>query len=723
MNWTDSLMYLASANVRPLATAATLATTLFAIDLMVSLGIADGILYTVLVLAALWMPWRQAPFILAGLGTILAIAGHLLAPPDGALWMGQGNPVLAIGMIWAAAYLVHRRSTFDAELRATRDALTYQLRQLEAIYAHAPVGLCYLDRELRFVHVNERLAAINGFPVEAHLGRRLHDLLPELAAHMEPVIRRVIETGKPVLELELHGAAPGQPSVLRDWLVSYYPLADETGRVLGVNAVIQEITELIPAVGSSDRLLLSASDCAASIGPSRVIQVGIKRAAAEARHLSLHDPLTGLPNRVLLLDRLGQVMAHARREGSAAATMLLDLDGFKDVNDTLGHPAGDRLLQSIAGRIASVIRGSDTLARLGGDEFALVQPGVHQAADAVTLADKVLGAFAAPFELDGQKTHMAASLGIALFPRDGQDPDTLLKNADLALYRAKAEGRGRFRLFEPAMDETAQARRRLERELRQGLERDELVLHYQPQLKLATGRFTGVEALVRWNHPERGLVLPGEFIPLAESTGLIRQLGDWVLREACRQARTWRERGWRLAVAVNVSPVQLRNGQLLPAIGDALKRAGLEPARLELEITEGVLVETLERELDGLLRREGNTGAGDILRELTARGVRLAIDDFGVGYSSLSYLKHLPVQTIKIDRSFLRGVSKDPHDTALLRGIVALGRGLGKRLVAEGVEDERQLALLHELGCDEAQGFYIARPQAAADLEHLLRAA
>jgi EAL domain-containing protein (putative c-di-GMP-specific phosphodiesterase class I) len=270
------------------------------------------------------------------------------------------------------------------------------------------------------------------------------------------------------------------------------------------------------------------------------------------------------------------------------------------------------------------------------------------------------------------------------------------------------------------MDETVQARQRLERELRQALERDELVLHYQPQLELATGCFTGVEALVRWNHPERGLVLPGEFIPLAETTGLIRQLGDWVLREACRQARTWRERGWRLSVAVNVSPVQLRNGHLLPAIRDALRRAGLEPARLELEITEGVLMETFERELNGLLRHERN--AGDLLRELRARGVRLAIDDFGVGYSSLSYLKHLPVQTIKIDRSFMRGASENSHDAALLRGIVALGRGLGKRLVAEGVEHDQQLALLHQLGCDEAQGFFIARPQAAADLEHLLAA-
>ena len=301
------------------------------------------------------------------------------------------------------------------------------------------------------------------------------------------------------------------------------------------------------------------------------------------------------------------------------------------------------------------------------------------------------------------------SIGIALFPQDGPDPDTLLKHAELALYRAKALGRNQFRFFEAAMDEAAQARRRLERELRLGLERGEFVLHYQPQLELASGRLAGVEALIRWNHPERGLVLPGAFIPAAEANGLIRPLGAWVLREACRQAKAWRERGWDLSVAVNLSPAQLRHSQFLPTIGDALEAAGLEPARLELEITEGVLMENFEQQGDSFLRG------------LTADGVRLALDDFGIGYSSLAYLKHLPVKTIKIDRSFVRDLGQDPDALALVRAIVTLGHSLRKRVVAEGVENAIQLDLLRELGCDEAQGFHIARPLDTEQLENSAR--
>jgi len=426
------------------------------------------------------------------------------------------------------------------------------------------------------------------------------------------------------------------------------------------------------------------------------------------RRLVLHDRLTGLPNRTLLHDRLGQQLAHARREGSMVAVLLLDLDSFKDVNDALGHPLGDRLLCTVAQRINTVVRATDTLARLGGDEFLLVQPQVRRSADVITLADKILATVATPLDLAGQELQISTSIGVALFPQDGQDPDALLQHAELALYRAKAQGRGQYRFFEPAMDDEAQARRRLERELRQALEQGEFVLHYQPQLDLASGRLVGAEALVRWNHPERGLVPPGEFIPAAEANGLIRPLGAWVLREACRQATVWRERGWDLSVAVNLSPVQLRHRQLLPLIGVALEAAGLEPARLELEITEGVLMENVEQQGDGLLRG------------LTADGVRLALDDFGIGYSSLAYLRHLPVKTIKIDRSFVRDLGQDPDALALVRAIVTLGHSLRKRVVAEGIENATQLALLRELGCDEAQGYHIARPLDAAQFADLL---
>jgi diguanylate cyclase (GGDEF)-like protein len=397
----------------------------------------------------------------------------------------------------------------------------------------------------------------------------------------------------------------------------------------------------------------------------------------------------------------------ARREGQRTAVLLLDLDDFKGVNDALGHPAGDELLHGIAGRLGRVIRASDTLARLGGDEFAIVQAGVRDSADAVALARKVLGALEAPFDLGGREVHAAASLGIALFPGDGADPDELLKNADLALYRAKGAGRGRHVFFEPAMDAEARARERLGRELRRALGQGALLLHYQPQLALATGQVTGVEALARWRHPEQGLVPPSEFIPVAEATGVINRLGAWVLREACRQAATWHRAGLGLTVAVNVSPTQLRRPETLEMVDDALRASGLDPARLELEITEGVLT-------DG--------HASKLLLDLAARGVRLAIDDFGTGYSSLAYLRRLPVQRIKIDRSFVRGIGRDAGDEAVVRAIVTLGHTLGKEVVAEGVEAEAQLEFLRELGCEAVQGFLLGRPLEPARFGRLVAA-
>jgi diguanylate cyclase (GGDEF)-like protein len=434
-----------------------------------------------------------------------------------------------------------------------------------------------------------------------------------------------------------------------------------------------------------------------------------KAAQEQANHLALHDPLTGLPNRRLLQDRLTNALAQARRKRGLVAVLLLDLDDFKAVNDTLGHPAGDALLQAIARRLSGILRVSDTLARLGGDEFALVQVGARQPADIAILAQKVLAALASPFDLGGQEAYISTSLGIALFPDDGGDTHDLLKNADLALYRAKAEGRGRFRFFEPAMDAEIRTRQRTGRELRQALERGEFVLHYQPRFDLARGAITGAEALLRWLHPQRGLVPPGEFVPHAESAGLIVPLGAWVLAEACRQARGWSEAGHGLTVGVNVSPAQLRHPDMVQTVDDALSSSGLRPMLLELEITEGLLVEATD-------------GVRGCLVGLAARGVQLAIDDFGTAYSSLAYLRRLPAQRIKIDRSFVRDIGSDAEDEAVVRAIVTLGHSLGKQVVAEGVETEAQMVFLRELGCDEAQGYLLAPPVAAEELEGLLAA-
>jgi predicted signal transduction protein with EAL and GGDEF domain len=324
------------------------------------------------------------------------------------------------------------------------------------------------------------------------------------------------------------------------------------------------------------------------------------------------------------------------------------------------------------------------------------------------LASKILDVLSAPFHLGGLEVYAPASIGIALFPDNGSDPAELLKNADLALYRAKNQGRFRFRLFESAMDAEVQARKLLELELRRAIEREELVLEYQPQLDLSSGRFVGVEALVRWRHPRRGLVMPGEFIPVAEASGLIRALGGWVLHQACRQGEAWNRKGCSLTVAVNLSPAQLKHNHLGPMVGHALTQTGLKPGYLEFEITEGVLIERLEQ------------GEDSCLLGLTAQGVGLAIDDFGIGYSSLSYLKQLPVAKIKIDRSFIHDIGTKADADALVRAMIVLGHNLGKRVVAEGVETDRQLTLLRQFGCDHAQGFLLARPQSAERIQSLL---
>ena len=594
-----------------------------------------------------------------------------------------------------AEQLLHEHARALELLHESRRLLVYDFADSSRAEAERQRLLEQVEREPTFLEVVLQHLPAGVLIVAAPSGRVLF-----YNGHLSEVLGRAEPSGAPSTPDRRNGRFPFDRALAR---------AVARGEVAPGSEVAfkrRDGTRGIAAVHTAP-VRTAAGEIIAQVA---VFQDLTERKAAEARirRLALHDPLTGLPNRALLLDRLGQALAHARREGGLAAVFLLDLDRFKEINDTLGHPVGDQLLGAVASRIAGAVRASDTLARLGGDEFALVQPKLTQPADAAALAAKILGTFAAPFQLDGHEVHVATSIGIALFPQDGPDPDVLLKNADLALYRAKAQGRDRFRLFEPAMDEEAQARRRLERELRQALERGEFVLHYQPQLELATGRFAGVEALVRWHHPERGLVPPGAFIPAAEASGLIRPLGAWVLREACRQANAWHGRGWELSVAVNLSPAQLRQNGVLPMIGEALAATGLEPARLELEITEGVLMENVQHKGDGFLRG------------LAADGVRLAIDDFGTGYSSLAYLKHLPVDTIKIDRSFVRDLGRHPRDEALVRGIVMLGQSLGKRVVAEGVENATQLSLLRELGCDQAQGFFIARPQRAEQFEPLL---
>ncbi len=416
------------------------------------------------------------------------------------------------------------------------------------------------------------------------------------------------------------------------------------------------------------------------------------------------DPLTGLPNRLLFRDHLDQTLARIASGGEPAALLLFDLDHFKDVNDAFGHSAGDRLLQQVATRLQRCVRRTDTIARLGGDEFAIIQVGVTGPEVAARLAQRIVDALAPTFDIGGRQIAIGVSVGVTLCTRaQSNSAEGCLRDADIALYRAKSLGRGRCCFFEEAMNERLLHRMSLEYELRQALRLQQLEIHYQPQLSLPDGTLVGVEALVRWRHPQRGLITPSEFIPLAEETGLIDALGEQVLRLACREAAGWRD----LRVAVNLSPAQFRRPGLETMVASALAETGFDPNRLELEMTEGVLLHDTDANLA-------------TLRALKALGVRIAMDDFGTGFSSLGYLRRFPFDKIKIDRSFVRDLGEDANASVIVNAVVALSHSLGMPVTAEGVETDRQLQMLLRTACDEGQGFLFGRPMPAADLAALL---
>ena len=419
--------------------------------------------------------------------------------------------------------------------------------------------------------------------------------------------------------------------------------------------------------------------------------------------LARRDALTGLPNRAVLKEQLAERLARAERAQEELAILYVDLDRFKAVNDSLGHGMGDALLQKVADRFRSALREGDIVARLGGDEFAVVQSGAPQPDGAKSLAARLVDLIGRAYAVNGHMLHIGASVGIALYPGDGRDAGMLLKNADLALYRAKADGRGCHRFFEPGMDERIQARRTMEIDLRRALALKELQLVYQPQRRIATGEITGFEALIRWHHPERGIVSPADFIPLAEEIGVIVPIGDWVLREACQQAAAWPR---PVSIAINVSPVQFRGGRILETVTSALAQSGLPPERLEIEITESVLLDETSAVLD-------------ILHGLHRLGVRIAMDDFGTGYSSLAYLQTFPFDTIKIDRSFVHDLGTSAERCAIVKAITTLAEALGMTTTAEGVETQAELDIVRAQGVHAVQGYWTGRPQsqdAAAEL-------
>jgi diguanylate cyclase (GGDEF)-like protein/PAS domain S-box-containing protein len=552
--------------------------------------------------------------------------------------------------------------------RRAQGALDQQKMLLDTALENMSQGLCMFDAEGRIVLFNERYATMTGRKDIEMKGRLLLDVLQQLKA----VDRWEGDPAEFFATLLADAqAGRGATRVIRQQGRSIR-IVDQPMKVGGWVATFEDITEW-------------------------------EQAQQQISHMARHDALTNLPNRTLFREELERALNLARA-GDQLAVLCLDLDHFKKINDSLGHPVGDALLNEVASRIRGCLGASDTVARLGGDEFAIVQFCKDCDPTAVSaLASHIVELVSAPYEIYGHQLVIGVSIGISLAPEDGDNPDQLLKNADLALYRAKADGRGTYRYFEAGMDARAQARRLLELDLRLALQRSEFELHYQPIRDIESREIVVCEALVRWKHPQRGLIAPLQFIPLAEETGLIIQLGDWVLRTACRDAARWS----KACVAVNLSPVQFRNPDLVKGVRAALLETGLPADRLELEITESVLLQNSETTREMLLE----------LREL---GVKISLDDFGTGYSSLSYLRSFPFDKIKIDRSFVSELATRKDSLAIIRAVTGLGKSLGIITTAEGVETDAQLDVLASEGCTQAQGYLISRPRPIAEVEDML---
>jgi len=551
-----------------------------------------------------------------------------------------------------------------------------EIRQAAMVFESTGEGVIIIDKLGRIVTFNQAFSDSSGYAREELAGRHIRILRSRRhrRAFYEQILRALFETGRWQGEVYTRKKS-GEPVL--EWL-TLNSVRDSEGKVVQFVAVFSDVAI-------------------------------VKRSLQKLDHLAHHDTLTGLPNRLLLQDRLDHAIRRAHRQGHCVAVLFLDLDRFKNVNDTLGHAAGDQLLRIFAARLTLQVREGDTVARLGGDEFMVLLEDYRASEDPRIVAQKLLDSLQDPLHIQGQQLFISVSIGISLYPDDGLTVDELVRNSDAAMYRAKQRGKNSYHFYTSDLTESARESLRLESSLRLALGRGEFVLHYQPKWNTLTGAITGVEALLRWQHPQRGLIGPGAFLDTLEDCGLILQVGKWILQEACRQAQAWRTEGLPpIQMSVNLSGQQITQGNLLPIITQTLAESGLDAHNLELELTEGFIMQQPDEAI-GLL---------DALRET---GISIAIDDFGTGYSSLSYLKQLPVQKLKIDRSFVRDIPADPDDMAITSAIVALGHRLQMSIVAEGVETNEQLAFLVSEGCEEAQGYLFSPPVSAQDLGPLLQ--
>lgn len=564
-----------------------------------------------------------------------------------------------------------------ARLRMARQEILEGARRFEELLENAPDAVMVAGEDGRILMVNSGLERLFGYDRRELLGQPVEILLPESirARHRE---HRVAYMG-----------------TSRERPMSSVPNMTgrhKTGREIPVDIALSRFDS-----GGGCRITAFIRDVSDR-----------RRMETEIRHQATHDTLTGLPNRILFLDRLDVAMAHARRHGGLGAVMMLDLDDFKSINDVLGHGQGDLLLQEAAHRLSDCLRAEDTVARLGGDEFAILLPALERPEDAQAVADKLIAVLSQPFHVEGLDTRLGASVGITLFPLDGDTSTTLLRNADMSMYRAKTQGRACACYYTPDMHVRLQDNLLLQSHMRQALERGEFHLHYQPQAEIASGAISGVEALLRWSHPQLGEISPARFIPVAEACGLIVPLGNWVIHAACAQIAAWEQAGTPVRVGVNISAHQFRQGELARQIKASLAASGATPGLLELELTESALMEDMD-------------GARTMFDELGGLGVRIAIDDFGTGYSSLAYLKRFRLHTLKLDRAFVSEMDNHERDESIVRAVVDMAHSLGFQVIAEGVEREAQRRRLAELGCDVFQGWLFSRALPVQDMAGVLR--
>jgi diguanylate cyclase (GGDEF)-like protein/PAS domain S-box-containing protein len=629
-------------------------------------------LVTLLVLAAAW--YGGDFFLLRGINALVG-AARRLGGGDLATRTGLAHGQDEIGQLARGfdemAVMLHAR---DLEFAHAMKALRDNEERFRGLVETTSDWIWEVDAHGVYTYASPKVKDLLGYAPEEVIGQTPFAFMPpDEAQKLGRQFAEIVAARQPFERLEnVNLCKDGRRVILE---TSGVPILDHDGGFRGYRGIDRDITER-------------------------------KRAEEHLAFIAYHDALTGLPNRLLLLDRLRQAMIEAARHERRVAAVCLDLKGFKNVNDTLGHETGDRVIRTVAERLSAGVRPGDTVARLGGDEFCVLLADIAQTEDVAHVMQKIRGQLEQPLTAAGHTLHLTATLGISLYPADGADPETLLKNADIAMYRARERDED-YQYYAADMTVNAAERLALENDLRQALARQELLLHYQPQVSLVSGVVTGVEALLRWRHPVHGMISPAKFIPLAEETGLILPIGEWVLRQACAQARAWADAGWPLRMAVNLSARQFRQPGLDGLIRGILAETGLDPGRLDVELTESIIV-------------HDPAAVTVILASIEKLGVQISIDDFGTGYSSLSYLKRFPLDVLKVDQSFVRDIATDPDDASIVRAVITLAHALGIQTIAEGVETREQLAFLRENHCDAMQGYYFSRPLPAEELTRLL---